>query len=69
MTQTIDVTGLSREAIRTVESLVGLLRERAAKATQSPPSVFDIIGAAPKLRSEEDIVAQVREERAAWGES
>ncbi len=69
MTQTIDVTGLSPEAIRTVESLVGMLRERAAKAGQPPPSVFDLFGKAPKLRSAEDIAAQVREERTAWGES
>jgi hypothetical protein len=31
-------------------------------------SLFDLIGKAPRLRSAEDIEAQVREERDAWGE-
>jgi hypothetical protein len=68
MPHTIDVTGLSPEAIRTVETLVVMLRERAAKPTTPPPSIFDLFGKAPKLRSAEDIAAQVREERDAWGE-
>jgi hypothetical protein len=69
MNQSIDVTGLSSEAVRTVESLVGMLREQAAKAPTTPPSIFDLIGTAPKLRTSEDIAAQFREERDAWGES
>ena len=31
-------------------------------------SIFDLFGKAPHLRSAEDIEAQVREEREAWGE-
>ena len=38
---------------------------RPATAT----SVFDLFGKAPRLRSAEDIAAQLREEREAWGES
>jgi hypothetical protein len=36
----------------------------------APPtcSVFDLFGKAPRLRTAEDIAAQVREERDAWGE-
>jgi hypothetical protein len=43
----------------------------AKKATerQSPAtSIFDLFGRAERLRSGEDIDAQVREERAAWGD-
>lgn len=69
MTQTIEVTGLSLEAIRTVETLVGMLRERAANTSATPPSIFDLFGKAPNLRSAEDITTQVQEERDAWGES
>ncbi|MBY0514399.1 MAG: hypothetical protein K2P78_10860 [Gemmataceae bacterium] len=36
MTQTIDVTGLSPEAVRVVEEVVGLLRGRPAAATPPP---------------------------------
>jgi hypothetical protein len=31
-------------------------------------SIFDLFGKAPHLRSAEDIEAQIREERDAWGE-
>lgn len=68
MSQTIDLTGLSPEAVRVVESLVGLLRQSAAKANGSQCSVFDLFGKAPTLRTAEDIAAQIREERDAWGE-
>jgi hypothetical protein len=40
-------------------------------ATQQVPtgrSMFEFFGKAPQLRSAEDIDAQVREEREAWGE-
>ncbi len=67
MTQTIDVTGLSREAIRTVESLVGMLRERNQKVAAAP-SIFDLFGKAEVLRTGEDIAEQLREERDSWGE-
>lgn len=68
MTQTIDVTGLSREAIRTVESLVGMLRENYQKPTAAVPSIFDLFGRATVLRTGEDIADQLREERDSWGE-
>jgi hypothetical protein len=68
MPPTIDVTGLSPEAIRTVQSLIGMLRERAMKPHDTSQSVFDLIGTAPRPRTAEDIAAQLREERAAWGE-
>jgi hypothetical protein len=37
MAQTIDVTGLSPEAVRVVETLVGMLREKANPADAIPP--------------------------------
>ncbi len=38
-------------------------------APSSPPtSIFDLFGKAPVLRSAEDIAAQVRDEREAWGD-
>ena len=69
MSQTIDVTGLPPDAIRAVESLVRIIREKSA-ATASPPpvSVFDLFGKAPVLRTGEDIAKQIEEERASWGE-
>ncbi len=71
MSQVIDVTGLSADAVRAVESLVGLLRDAAPATAPAPapaPSVFDLIGKAPVLRSGEDIARQLHEERDAWGE-
>ena len=65
---TIDVTGLAPEAVRVVESLVGILRERTAKPQLPPVSVFDLFGKAPTLRSGEDIAKQLQEERDGWGE-
>jgi hypothetical protein len=40
------------------------------KAASSSPaiSIFDLFGKAPVLRSAEDIEAQVRDERQAWGD-
>lgn len=68
MTQTVDVTGLSREAVRTVESLVGMLRKREATAASNPQSIFELFGKAPQLRTGEEIAEQLREERDSWGE-
>ena len=68
MSQTIDVTGLSGEAIRTVESLVDLLRERQAPPAPRSGSIFDLFGKADVLRTGDDIADQLREERDAWGE-
>ena len=68
MPQTIDVTGLAPEAVRAVESLVRLLRPPEPRAGGTGPSVFDLFGKAPRLRSADDIAAQLREERDAWDE-
>jgi len=67
--QTIDVTGLPPEAVRAVESLVEIIRDKSAPTPPAPCSIFDLFGKAPKLRSGDDIVRQVEEEREAWGES
>jgi hypothetical protein len=64
----IDVTGLPEEAVRAVESLVSLLRCNAVNAASPPPSVFDLFGKAPRLRTAEDIARQIGEERNGWGE-
>jgi len=69
MPQTIDVTGLPPDAIRAVESLVRIIRERTTAPKAAPVSVFDLFGKAPVLRSGEDIAKQIEEERAAWGDS
>ncbi len=66
MNTSIDVSGLSREAVQMVESLVGLLR--AVPREQSNVSIFDLFGKAETLRTGEDIAEQVREERDSWGE-
>lgn len=68
MSQTIDVTGLPPDAIRAVESLVRIIRDRTAPPPQAP-SIFDAIGKAPVQRTGEDIARQIEEERASWGES
>jgi hypothetical protein len=68
MASTIDVTGLTPEAVRALESLVLLLREKAAQPASPPASVFDLFGKAPTLRSGEDIAEQLRQERDSWGE-
>lgn len=69
MPQTIDVTGLRPEAVRAVESLVGILREKGTHTVSPAPSVFDLFGQAPNLRSGDDIAQQIQEERATWGVS
>lgn len=37
MSQTIDITGLTPDGVRAVESLVGLLRNQSAPPTIAPP--------------------------------
>lgn len=69
MPQTIDVTGLPPEAVRAVESLVGILRAKSPTPPTAPPSVFDLFGKAPHLRTGEEIAQQIRDERTAWDES
>jgi hypothetical protein len=68
MSQTIDVTGLPPDAIRAVESLVRIIRERSIAPAPKAPSIFDAIGKAPVQRTGEDIARQIEEERASWGE-
>ncbi len=69
MPQTIDVTGLPPEAVRAVESLIGILRAKSITPPTSPPSVFDLFGKAPHLRTGDEIAQQIRDERNAWDES
>jgi hypothetical protein len=40
--------------------------ETAPPADPKTPSIFDVIGKAPRLRSAEDIDAQLRAERDSW---
>jgi hypothetical protein len=47
--------------------LIVFPKEKTAPLAQ-PISIFDLFGKAPVLRSAEDIEAQVRDERAAWGD-
>lgn len=47
--------------------LIVFPREKTEPPSQSP-SIFDLFGKAPRLRSAADIEAQVRDEREAWGE-
>ena len=69
MSQIVDVTGLSPQAVETIESLVGLLRDNAAPQNGARQlSMFDLFGKAPTLRTGEDIARQVQEEHDAWGE-
>ena len=42
--------------------------EKSVGPSAQLPSIFDLFGKAPILRSAEDIDAQLREEREAWGE-
>ena len=69
MPQTIDVTGLPPEAVRAVESLVGILRAKSTETAAPAPSVFDLFGKAPRLRTGEEIAQQLHDERTAWGDS
>ena len=68
MSQVIDVTGLPPDAVRAVESLVRIIREKTAAPPSAAPSIFDAIGKAPVQRTGEDIARQIEEERASWGE-
>jgi hypothetical protein len=65
----IDVTGLPEPVVQDLQRLVKTLREQTGAAPHPrAPSIFDLFGKAPVLRSGEDIAAQLREERDAWGE-
>lgn len=68
MQQTIDVSGLPADAVRAIESLVGILRDNATRPASAASSIFELFGKAPRLRSGEDIARQIQEERDAWGE-
>ena len=69
MPQFIDVTGVPPQVIEAMEALVAALRDKTAASQEPSPSVFDLFGKAPQLRTGDDIARQVREERDAWGES
>lgn len=68
MTRTIDVAGLPPEAVEAVETLVGMLRARPL-APPAGGSIFDLFGAAPVLRTSEDIARLFQKERDSWGDS
>jgi hypothetical protein len=61
MPQTIDVTGLSPEAVRVVETLVGMLREKE----QPPPTPAPYWPGPPPGETAEEWIARLR----AWAES
>ena len=62
MPQTIDVTGLPPEAVRAVEVLVVMLREKATPASGSQPSYWP---GPPPGETAEEWIARMR----AWSES
>ena len=75
MTQAIVVRGrfngqqfVPSEPLPAVEGNAELIVYPAPQANAGKPSIFDLFGKASKLRSAEEIDAQIREEREAWGE-
>jgi hypothetical protein len=60
-TRSIDVTGLPEEAIRTLETLINLLRSRAVPPDQEAPH----LGGTQRFSSREEWMAAIRE----WAES
>ncbi len=69
MTQTIDVTGLSAEAVHAVESLIDIIRKTTTRNPVPGSSIFDLFGKAPQLRSGADIEKQIQDERNDWDKS
>ena len=67
MPQAIDVTGLSPEAIRVVESLVALLRENATNTSSPSRRTADVLGKSPNLQNGGDAEKTKDEERNRWG--
>ena len=61
---------VSDEPMPDVEGLAELIVYPKAPAQEEKPaiSIFDLFGKAEHLRSAEDIDAQIREEREAWGD-
>jgi hypothetical protein len=50
------------------EAQLIVIPAESSRSPAAPGSIFDLLGRAARLRSAEDIQAQVREERDAWGE-
>jgi hypothetical protein len=67
MAQTIDVTGLSPESVRIIESLVQTLRG-AKKEAHGAESAFDLFGKADRAKTTVEILEQVRLDRKEWPE-
>ena len=63
MRQTIDVTGPAPEAVRAVELIIGLMREKAVAAGAPAPSIFDVFGRARHRRTGEEIAQQIQDDR------
>jgi hypothetical protein len=61
---------ISNEPMPDVEGTAELIvyPKDAAREKKSEASIFDLFGKAEHLRSGEDIDAQIREEREAWGD-
>jgi hypothetical protein len=62
-----DGTFVSNEPLPTVEGTAELIVYPSPQGNQKR-SIFDLFGRAAHLRDAEDINAQVREEREAWGD-
>lgn len=56
------------EPMPQVEGTAELIVYPASSQLRVSSSIFDLFGKAPQLRSAEDIDAQVRAEKEAWGE-
>jgi hypothetical protein len=61
-------TFIPDEPLPEAEGPAELIVFPAVRPAPAPGSIFDLFGKAPRLRSTEDIEAQVHEERDAWGE-
>ena len=55
------------EPMPQVEGTAELIVFPTDSGTKLPPSIFDLFGRAPHLRSAEEIERQLREERESWG--
>jgi hypothetical protein len=63
-------TFIPDEPLPIAEGIAELIVFPTGQAGAPPPagSIFDLFGKAPKLRTAQDIEAQIQEERAGWGE-
>jgi hypothetical protein len=55
------------EPMPQVEGTAELIVFPTVAAPKPPPSIFDLFGKAPHLRSAEEIDRQIREEHESWG--